>query len=446
MRTISSTIFVTVVLLFQALNAAEPTIQQGLVVLVDCKHVPENLAANKALRIHGLTKDAAMVQSLRRTLLAQKAADTVLISTYDGQSLPYIDNLVNLIIAPTTTSVSQEELLRVLAPLGSAIIGDEVVVKPWPQEIDEWSHYLYDASNNAVSNDKVVGQPKHMQWLGTTFWSRNHDRLASMSALATSRGRLYYIMDNGPIFASTYEARWFLEAVDAFNGLPLWKRPMKSWVDYMRRFRSGPVQIARLLVAHEDTVYTTLGLNEPVVAIDGKTGKTIKTYDNTEKVEEILYHQGKLLVVVNRDDVEHAAIKNANYAAKAIKLIDAQSGKEIWRWPHSGFADILPDTLAAFGQQVFLQCEVDTICLDLQSGKEQWRTTTFKAIEKLVTKAGNPKKEKEPKTVLLRRSGWTYNTLVISRDVVLSSDHQTLVALSARDGTKLWDAAIKPNK
>ena len=26
----------------------------------------------------------------------------------------------------------------------------------WPKEIDEWTHYLYDASNNAVANDALV--------------------------------------------------------------------------------------------------------------------------------------------------------------------------------------------------------------------------------------------------------------------------------------------------
>jgi outer membrane protein assembly factor BamB len=386
-----------------------------------------------------------MVQCLRETLLAQEAADPVSLASYDGHSLPYIDNLVNLIIAPKTTAVSKEEMVRVLVPLGRAIIGDEVVVKPWPAEFDVWSHFLHDASNNAVSNDKVVGPPKNMQWVGTTLWARKHDTLASMSAIASTRGRIYYIMDNGPIFAPAFEPRWYLQAIDASNGLPLWKRPMKSWVDHMRHFRSGPVQIARLLVAHDDTVYTTQGLNEPVVAIDGKTGKTLKTYDNTEKVEEILYHQGNLIVVVSKGDVEHANIPNTDYRAKAVKLIDARSGNELWRWPRSGFADIVPDTLAASGQQVFLQCEGDTVCVGLQSGEEQWRTTTLKDAERLVTKPGNPKNDKQAKSIALRRSGWTFNTLVVAQDVVLSSDHQTLVALSARDGTRLWDATIRPN-
>lgn len=427
-----------------ALYAAEPTIEQGLVVLLDCADIPAGLRTNKALRIHGLTKDAAVVQSLREMLLVQKATDTVLISSYDGQSLPHIDNLVNLILAPKTTTVSEAEMLRVLAPLGRAIIGDKVVVKPWRKEIDEWSHFLYDASNNAVSKDKAVGPPRHMQWIADPLWARKHDILASMSALATTRGRIYYIMDNGPIFNPSFEARWFLHAVDAFNGLPLWKRPMKSWVDHMRHFRSGPVQIARLLVAHEDTVYTTLGLNEPVVAIDGKARETLKTYDTTRQAEEILYQQGKLIVVVNKGEVEHANVQNNDYKNKAIKLIDTGSGKEIWRWPQSGFANIIPDSTAALGQQVFLQCDDDTICLDFASGKEKWRKATFEESNKLVKgKAGN-RKGKEEKSVTVRRSGWTFNTLVAHQDVVLSSNHQTLVALSASDGTKLWQSEIRP--
>jgi len=458
MKRITISICIAFLGLYQILHASELSIQQGLVVLVDCKDVPEHLRANKLLRVHGLTQDAARIQSLRKTLLAQKAADTVSISSYDGRSLPYVNNLVNLIIAPETTTVPVEEMLRVLVSLGRAIIGGRVVTKPWPKEMDEWSHYLHGADNNAVANDRLIGAPKHMQWLGGPLWSRSHDRLASTSAIASTRGRNYYIMDEGPVQDATLDARWHLAAIDAFNGLPLWKIPMKSWVSHMRRFRSGPVQIARLLIAHEDTVYTTLGLNEPVVAIDGKSGKTLKTYDNTTNVEEILYHQGKLIVVVNRDDVEHAGIMNASYDAKAIKCVDAQSGKETWRWPASDFADIIPTTLAALDQRVFLQCGYDTLALDLTSGNELWHKNTFEDSPVPTTgdDSGKSKKDKSgsdddgddndddssiiPKH---RPSGWVSNTLVAYKDVVLTADSMSLVALSADDGSKLWEAPAR---
>lgn len=434
---------VTLALLVPSVYAAEPAIQPGLVVVVDCKEIPHDLCANETLRVHCLTKDASSVQRLRETLLTREAGDTVSVDSYNGRTLPYIDNLVNLILAPETTSVSREEMLRVLAPLGRAVIGEEVLVKPWPKDIDEWSHFLYDASNNAVSNDQVAGAPKYMQWLGVSRWARNHDKLASTSAIATTQGRIYFIMDNGPVFNPEYEPRWRLEAIDAFNGLPLWSRPMKSWVDHMRGFRSGPVQIARLLVAHEDTVYTTLGLNEPVVAINGKNGETLKTYENTQKAEEILYHDGKLLVVVSKDDVEQAKVPNADFRSKAVKLIDTGSGDEIWRWPKSGFADIVPTTLTASGQRVFLQCGFATLGLDLQSGQEQWRDQSFEVVEELIVKPG--KNGEPPKTRTIRSSGWTFNTVVVAEDIVLSSDLQTLVAISASDGDRVWSAAISPN-
>ncbi len=478
MKRFPVTLSVIVVSLLQTLHAAELTVQQGLVVLVDCEDVPEDLRANRALRIHGLVQDAAMVQDLRKTLLAQEAADTVLISSYDGQMLPHIDNLVNLIIAPETTTVSEEEMLRVLVPLGRAIIGDKVVVKPWPEEMDEWPHFLHDADNNAVAHDAIIGPPKHMQWLDGPLWSRNHDRLASTSALASTRGRIYYIMDEGPIQDATMEARWHLVAIDAFNGLPLWKRPMKSWVNHMRHFRSGPVQIARLLVAHEDTVYTTLGLNEPVVAIDGKTGRTITTYEATKQAEEILHYEDKLLVVVNQGEVEHGLQSSPlrSFCNKAVMCVDAQSGQELWRWPTSGFADIVPTTLTALDQRVLLQCGYATLALDSASGKETWRQTTFDDPPASTTGDDGKKSEKDKKnkkkrrkgnaggnegpaedtdeggdetdsggvlSVRSRASGWVTNTLVAYKDVVFTANSMSLVALSAEDGSELWEAPVQ---
>ena len=38
-------------------------------------------------------------------------------------------------------------------------------VKPWPAEIDQWTHYLHGPDNNAVAHDARVGPPRHMQWL-----------------------------------------------------------------------------------------------------------------------------------------------------------------------------------------------------------------------------------------------------------------------------------------
>ena len=41
--------------------------------------------------------------------------------------------------------------------IGVALIGGEKIVKPWPEEIDEWTHFLHEAGVNIVINsDKIV--------------------------------------------------------------------------------------------------------------------------------------------------------------------------------------------------------------------------------------------------------------------------------------------------
>ncbi len=51
------------------------------------------------------------------------------------------------------------EIMRVLCPDGVACIKSDdkwnVVVKPRPKEIDEWTHFLHDATGNAVARDTV---------------------------------------------------------------------------------------------------------------------------------------------------------------------------------------------------------------------------------------------------------------------------------------------------
>ena len=60
--------------------------------------------------------------------------------TAAGRRLPYIENFVNLIVVSDECRVPRDELLRVLAPKGVAIVGGEKVVKPRLQEIDDWTH------------------------------------------------------------------------------------------------------------------------------------------------------------------------------------------------------------------------------------------------------------------------------------------------------------------
>ena len=137
----------------------------------------------------------------------------------------FIDNLVNLVVAEDLGEVSPDEVMRVLAPLGVAYVkqGERwtKTVKPWPNDIDEWTHFLYDASNNAVSQDQAVGPPRGLQWVGGPVWARSHDHLSGISAVVSAAGRLFSIVDEGPIASVKAESKWMLVARDAMNGLLL---------------------------------------------------------------------------------------------------------------------------------------------------------------------------------------------------------------------------------
>ena len=92
-----------------------------------------------------------------------------------------------------------------------------------------------------------------------------------MSALVSSAGRLFYIMDEGSRVSIQLPPHWTVVGRDAFNGTVLWKQPIKDWHSHLWPLKSGPTQLARRLVATEDRVFVTLGIEAPLTAIDAIT-------------------------------------------------------------------------------------------------------------------------------------------------------------------------------
>ncbi|NOX56937.1 MAG: PQQ-like beta-propeller repeat protein, partial [Planctomycetes bacterium] len=178
--------------------------------------------------------------------------------------------------------------------------------------------------------------------------------LASVSSVVSFGGRLFYIADEAPSASIRIPSRWFLIARDGFNGVLLWKRPIDSWADHLRRFRSGPVQLPRLLVAWGDRVYLPLGIDAPVSALDAATGKTVRTYDPTGGAEEIIVHDGVLLVVTGEPVPEQAlAVPTRRGKArvpfpnrKTVVALDTASGQLLWKWQEDDHP-VVPLTLAA---------------------------------------------------------------------------------------------------
>jgi hypothetical protein len=127
--------------------------------------------------------------------------------------------------------------------------------------------------------------------------------MASMSAAVSAKGRVFFIVDKAPLASIRFTGQWELVARDAFNGTLLWKKDIPKWNDHLRHFRSGPVHLPRRLVAVGEAVYVTLGLDAPVTALDAATGRTLHTYDRTERTEEILVQDDVLYLAVGTSEV-----------------------------------------------------------------------------------------------------------------------------------------------
>lgn len=414
-------------------------IQGGLVVHVGLSdgRLTAALKASSRYQVHGIDRDIQKVEAARSALQKMGVYGEVSVGLLTGNRLPYIENLVNLMVIEDRSGLSNDEILRALTPNGVAFIRDsddwKKIVKPRPANIDDWTHYLHSASNNAVAKDTAVGPPRHLQWLGSPRWSRHHDRMASMSALVSAAGRLFYIMDEGSRVSIQLPPSWKLVARDAFNGTILWKQEIPEWHSHLWPLKSGPTQLARRLVATDDEVYATLGIDAPLSAIDAATGKILRTYDDTASTEEILHDDGTLFLTVNKEEsdlVKYAPInpvvgdqgdvgKNWRWNEKPVIVmsIDAKSGETHWQRR----TQVAPLTLTADDERVYLHDGTKVVCLNRTTGDLEWSS--------------------EPAA---RRRTITYNfgpRLVIHKGVLLyAGGERTMKAFDVKTGKVLWDA------
>lgn len=417
-------------------------IRGGLIVHLGCGDgkLTAALHAGDSYLVQGLDENPTNVDKARSHIQSLGLGGRVSVAQFNGSRLPYVDNLVNLVVAEDLGKVGMDEVFRVLRPNGVAFVKSGGTwtksVKPRPNNIDEWTHYLHDAGGNAVAHDTVVGPPRHMQWLAAPAHSRLHHTLASISSVVSSEGRIFYIMDESTPASMFVPSKWWLVARDAYNGLVLWNRPIESWASQFQSFSSGPVQLPRRLVAVGDRIYTTPGLNAPIEALSATTGTTVKTYAGTEGTQEILCHEGILLVVLGDLRIPPSAakppkeIKLVNHlhgqSAKAIAAIRADTGALLWKNSAPAGAEFLPMTLAAAGQRVFFQDAEAICCVDLQSGHQRWRYPRLKTYY----------------------ASGVAPTLVAYQDLVFSAILTTkriargnlgnMVALSADTGKRLW--------
>ncbi len=399
-------------------------IKGGVVVHLGCGDgkLTAALHANSSYLVHGLDTDAANVAKAREYIHSMGLYGQVSVDKFDGKHLPYADNLVNLIVMRDAgCEVRDEEILRVLAPGGVLLkISPDTrnpkpetsIRKPWPDDIDQWTHFLHDSSNNAVAQDTQVGPPRRLKWKCGPLWSRSHEFISSVPAMISAGGRMFYVVDEGltSITADPVPDRWVLIGRDAFNGILLWKRPLPDWRGDEWRgaaLRGRPPSAPRRIVGDSRHLYATLSHRGPLEVLDPATGKTLRTIDGTDNTQEIMLCDRTLVL-----RLAPIAARNAKVRGE-ITAVDADTGQIRWRATADRY---LSQTLAAADDRVVYSTGTDIVCLTLDGGEESWRQPTG---------AG-------------KRAG--ERTLILHRDLVLEGGGNNIVARSAKTGETQWSA------
>jgi outer membrane protein assembly factor BamB len=369
-------------------------VKGGLIVLIGCKdgRSAVELRANDRYFVYGFDTDMANVTGARETVREAGLSKSVWVDWLAGGRLPLAENMVNLLISEDLGEVSMEEVMRVLVPHGIAYIKQDVkwitTSKPWPAEMDEWTHWLHGPDGNAVAADRVAGPPRRLKWIGGPLWSRSHDSVPSVTSMVSAKGRLFYIVDEAPASMSgSAPDKWALVARDAFNGLKLWRIPIGEWgwrtwaKQFTVRF-TIPTHMPRRLVAAGDRVYVTLGFNAPLTELDAGTGEVLRTFEATQFTDEILYLNGTLILAINKQRQAPGDKSGApEPVRKWVAAIDPASGKLLWktgdyvgmRSKTGPMERISHLSMSAGDGQVFFVDRDRIISLNLADGSEAWR-------------------------------------------------------------------------
>jgi outer membrane protein assembly factor BamB len=351
------------------------------------------LRAGERYVVHALATDASDLAAVRANVRKAGLDESVWATGLTGARLPYAENMVNLLVAEGLGAVPMDEVRRVLVPDGVAYVktnGKWVKsVKPRPDDIDEWTHWLHAADGNAVSSDTRVGPPRSFKWIAKPLWSRSHDSAPSVSAMVSAGGKVFYIVDEAPAsMGGSAPDKWALVARDAFNGLKLWRIPIPKWGWTAWSTRATvrftiPTHVSRRLAAVGDRVYVTLGFNAPLTELDAATGKVLRTYEGTQFTDEILCDDDLLIVSINKS-AQKPGVELGDSAPpvrKQVAAIDRRSGSMIWktgdyvglRSKTGSMERISHLSMSAGGGKVFFADGDRIVSLSQKDGREKWR-------------------------------------------------------------------------
>ena len=228
----------------------------GLPAAGDPRFVTE-LAAASELIVFFQSPDGAEVERVREAADARGLLGTRIVA--DRGPLGSIHLAANLadaaLVAPARRGEAIEaEVLRVLRPEGTGLLGEARIVKPVPPGLDDWSHPYHGPDNNPQSADQAARAPYLTQFLAEPLFCPMPE------VTVVAGGRIFKAL--GHIAHKANQNPWLntLLCANAYNGTILWKRDL-----------TGTFMIHRnAMIATPDTLY--MGDEESCKLIDARTG------------------------------------------------------------------------------------------------------------------------------------------------------------------------------
>jgi outer membrane protein assembly factor BamB len=329
------------------------SVQGGLCVLVGAGDpaLAESLVHGHPFVVHALDADAAKVVSLTKAIQGENLYGRIMVEAWPDPTLPFADNLASLVVVDGPSTIPSGELMRVLRPLGELMVRSGTswtrTVKPWVDGMDEWTHWRHGPDGNMVSKDKIVDVPGRLQW---TF---GRDLVSERTFAVYSGGRFFAYEDNSVL------------ARDAFNGMPLWRAPVKLEMSIMLR-DLGYNNLDKIVADHDRVYFSSP--DGVFSAHDAVTGKPVLAYAKA----------GTPLVVRQiRDGDGPGTLVLADLTS--VRALDAATGAVLWQQEASVPMHLVADQKAAYyvtGD--FLKKEpVAIIACDLKSGKVLWKHSDF---------------------------------------------------------------------
>ena len=348
-----------------------PQTPGGLVVQLGGDARPAaRLAASGRYIVHFLDTNPDVVAKARVTLKAAKIYGMASAERLtDPAHLPYTENLVNAVTIQESVKIPLSEVFRVLVPQGAVAASAKTGVKssdlksagfvtitktqngglhalkPWPENMDTWSHSRHGASGNAVSGDTAVGPPERVRWVAAA--------MAEVEGLVSDGGRNFY----GGVLAR-----------DSFNGLRLWHRDLMKGELNDSEFNLPKLSAARArpVVAGK---YLFAIVRGKLAALESASGKVVNGYPDLGEPDEVIHHRD---IVIVADE-------------KNVTAFSTQTAKQLWQQPAND-----PRNLAAANNTVcFIRGrlsrgeQAEAMAVDLNTGKTKWQASHFPWLKRV---------------------------------------------------------------